>query len=475
MNKKDLKYKSIKAFKHVGFGNLIAIFIVFAKGILMARILAPEDFGIIALLIVFTSFGDLLVDAGISTVVIQKKEINNKQLSFLFYSNIFIGILCFVISQILVNSIANFYENTELIMFARVYFFSFVLSSVYPVHMANFKRNVNLKIPTYSTLFSQFVSLFVGIIFGLMGFGAWSLVLMMLFYHTAMIFSILYFSNLKLKFDIKFFHEENFKLLINGLNLLGFNLVNYFSRNVDKILIGKIFGVNSLGFYTKSYELSSLPINKVRAPIESVVLPILTRLRNDTLSFNLYYKYYLKSLMLIIWASVLPIILFSEEIIFYLLGDKWIEMNDVFVVLLINSLFQSIAGTRGIVMISNELNKRYFYWGLANAILTIFVFYIGSKYSFLEMAIIYTSYNIIIIAPSLFYCFKDTQIKVFTFFKNIFLLLLCLVVIFIITFYIKNILNFKLYAIIFYLISILFLIKNDKDINHLILTFLKKK
>ena len=472
----DTNKKSLKGGIIVLGGQIVSTAITLIKGILLARILLPEDFGIVSAVVAIASFGDLLIDGGISTVIIQSKKLTVKQISFIFYVNILVGLVVFLLSQLSVTLIAQFYENESIIPFARVYFVSFILSSIYPLHLAFFKRNLKFKLPTTITIFSQFVSLAVGFYLAFLDYGAWSLIWMMVANHVLIAILTLYYSELKLKFERSSFTSDNFNILLKGLNILGFNFVNYFSRNVDKILIAKYFSPHLLGVYSKAYELSTLPINKIRGPIESVVLPALSRLQDDKQAYKNYYKIYLKGLLFIIWIVILPGIIYSEELILFLLGENWLEMNDIFRLLLLNALVQPIAGTRGVIMLSNELNKRYFAWGTVNAVFTVISFFIGINFSFLGLAIAYTSYNIAIVVPSLIYAFKGTAIKWTHFFAYIYRIAIFLLITSYITYLIKgtNIQGSFVLSILTFVIGVCIVLYLEKDISKILNKYAKK-
>ena len=463
----SLKDKTLNAGIITIFGQVIGSIVNFAKGIILARILLPEDFGIVASIVAIANFANLLIDAGLSTVIIQRKEISNDQISFIFISNIVIGVLLFTIFQIIVPLIGMFYHNMEIVSFARAYFFIFILSAIYPVHLAVFKRNLKFKIPILIQLCSQVFSLVVGIVLALYQYGAWSLVFMMIANHLSTAVLSVKFSNLKINISRHIFNGKNMQLLYNGFSILGFNMINYFSRNLDQILIARTFAPFQLGLYSKSYEIALLPINQIRGPFDSVALPVLRSLKDLPQRYKFYYANYLKGLLFITWSVILGVILFETEIIEILLGNHWIKMKGVFLILLINALIQPIAGTRGTVMLSIGDNKRYFYWGFVNAIFTICSFFIGVQFSIEMVALSYTVYNFLIVIPSLKYCFKNSYLSWKDFFNITTLLQIKLLSVLFVSMIILNLTDdlIRYVSLFSYILGILLILFTDSDLK----------
>ncbi|MBA2562698.1 MAG: oligosaccharide flippase family protein [Chitinophagaceae bacterium] len=205
-----------------------------------------------------------------------------------------------------------------------------------------------------------------------------------------------------------------------GSGIAAFDLINYFSRNLDNVLIGKYTGPVALGLYSKAYQLLMLPITLLRNPLNSVALPALSSLQSDKEKFRSFYKRFVFTLSFFSMPLVIYLAVFSEELILLLLGEKWTSASYVFKLLAISSFIQPVETTRGLIMTSTGKTKRHFYWGIINAVFVITGFLIGIKWGMEGIAISYVIVNYLILLPSLKYGFKGTPITVSLFFNEIF-------------------------------------------------------
>ncbi len=181
-------------------------------------------------------------------------------------------------------------------------------------------------------------------------------------------------------------------MLAFGGNLTGFNVVNYFARNLDNILIGRYWGVEPLGLYSKAYSLLMLPLQQINAPISSVAIPALSRLQNDP---EQYRKYYLKAISLITFVSlpgVMFMIVMSENIIRVVLGEQWIKASPIFSVLGISALIQVVLNTNGWLHVSIGRTDRMFRWGIFASFFIVVSFFIGLPYGAIGVATSLSAY-----------------------------------------------------------------------------------
>jgi len=212
-----------------------------------------------------------------------------------------------------------------------------------------------------------------------------------------------------------------------GSHLTGFNFVNYFSRNLDNILIGKYIGANALGLYARAYQIFMMPITQIREPMNQVAIPVLCSLQKQP---DRYIKYF-QRLLDILATLTIPVTIYcaieADFLIKMLLGSQWTAAVPVFRILAVSGLIQAIAGVRGLVLISFGFSERYFIWGLFNAIICASSFVVGLQFGIEGVAAAYAIVNYIIFIPSLYYCFHKTPVTVTLFMKTMAIpLLACL-------------------------------------------------
>jgi PST family polysaccharide transporter len=223
-----------------------------------------------------------------------------------------------------------------------------------------------------------------------------------------------------------------------GAGVTGFNMINYFSRNLDNILIGKYIGAFQLGLYSKAYQLLMLPINQLRDPLNAVGLPAMSSLRDEQHKYRHYYKEYLFILAFFSIPIVSFLYICANSLILIVLGPNWVASSKIFQLLAITGIIQPIASTRGMVLISTGQSGRYFKWGMWNAVFVIISFFAGLPFGINGIAIAYAIANYLILVPSLYYCFKNTPVQVGDFFYTCLPPFLIAVIAGLLTFFVKE-------------------------------------
>src|SRR5690606_21829193 len=261
------------------------------------------------------------------------------------------------------------------------------------------------------------ISVTTGIVMAFLKFDYWALI------GITVAYSLSYTIMLWLCCDWRpgfYFQFERVKSIMRfGAGITGFDIVNYFSRNADNMLIGRYFGSTALGLYSKSYQLLMLPITNLRDPMNAVALPALSSLKGQRSKYREFYARYNFILAFFSMPLVIFLLVFSEEIISIILGEQWLDAARIFQLLAIPALIQPVAGTRGVVLISLGYVRRYFIWGLVNAVATVGAFLVGMSWGVDGMVIAYAVVNYILLIPSLIYCFAGSPISVSLFFREI--------------------------------------------------------
>lgn len=407
---KNLKKKSIRSGSFMFLSQLSIFVLKMMSTFILARLLLPEDFGLIAMVMAITGFVALFKDLGLSLATIQKTDITHNQISTLFWINVLISFCIMLITFAIAPIVAWFYNEPRLINITMILALAFVFSGFSIQHQALLSRKMYFGKLAIIEIFSTIMSIIVAVLVALQFNNYWAIVFMHLTLPLFISIGSWFACNWRPGLPTK--NSGVRSMLVFGGNITGFTIVNYFARNLDNILIGKFCGSSMLGLYSKAYQIVMLPIANIRGPLYRVAMPALSQLKDNP---DKYKNYYLKMLSLISFIS-LPVItflfLFSEEIIMILFGSKWLEMNLIFKILAVSSLLQPVAGTRGLILISLGKTQRYLIWGITNSILTVIAFLIGIQWGTEGVAYAYAIEQNIILIPSLFYCLYNTPIKV---------------------------------------------------------------
>jgi polysaccharide transporter, PST family len=407
----DLKRRSIRSGALTLISQAGSLGIQMATIVIMARLLTPADFGIVAMVTAIIGMANLFKDLGLSSATIQKDKITHAQLSALFWINTCMGVFLMVAVAALSPVIAWFYRKPELIAVTLGLSIAFPLTSLSTQHRALLTRNMRFGSLALINISSLLAGLIVGVIVALSGGRYWALVISNL---TICVWGTLgaWIAYTQFRPALIFRNSGIRELLFFGANITAFDFVNYFHRNLDNILIGRVWGVEPLGLYSKAYALLMLPINNIRGPLNSVAFPALSRLQGDPDLFRRYYSKFCFILALVSMPVATFLYLGSDRIIRLLLGDQWMPASSLFSILALCALIQPVASLRGLVLISCGKGGRYFRWGLYNAIATSTAFVCGLPWGAMGVAIAYTIVTYLILHPSLIYVSKGTPVNV---------------------------------------------------------------
>ncbi|MCK4235559.1 MAG: oligosaccharide flippase family protein, partial [Candidatus Krumholzibacteria bacterium] len=209
-------------------------------------------------------------------------------------------------------------------------------------------------------------------------------------------------------------------MLAFGGHLTGFNVVNYFSRNLDKILIGRYCGTGPVGLYSQAYRLLKLPLQQITTPIAAVAIPALSRLQDESERYRRYYYRAINMIAFITMPLVVMLAALSDEFILIVLGKQWVEVGTIFKVLAFAALVQPVLSTIGWVYISLGQTKRMMHWGFISVPVIILSFIVGLPWGALGVAISYTLCAVLLIpVPGLFFAFRHSPVTVAGFFKAV--------------------------------------------------------
>lgn len=413
----DLKTRSVKG----GANTVVAQFLSFGMSMLstaiMARLVAPESFGVVAMVTAITGFITIFMDLGFSSAVIQNKKVTQKQVSTLFWFNILIGFSIAGCIALLAPAIAAFYQEPRLLAISWAYAFSILISSLALQHNALLKRQMKFKRISVITIIATAVSIVIGIGMAVAGFDYWAIVGITVSF--AVVNCLLTWAYCDWRPSLTF-NLPNAKGLVKfGFNITGFDLVNYFARNLDNILIGRYIGAVALGLYSKSYQLLMIPITQLRGPLNTVAMPALSALQEQPGRYSSFYRNYVFLLAFFSMPLVVFLFVYVDEIILMVLGGQWTGAGYIFQLLAVAAFIQPVGGTSGVVLITMGQTRKYFILGVVNAVLTVAGYAIGIKWGVAGVAISYIIVNYVTFLPSLYWAFRQTPIQLSSFLSEI--------------------------------------------------------
>lgn len=313
--------------------QLISFFIT----IMLARILAPSEFGIIAMLSVFIAIGSLLVDSGLSSSLIRSEVNTQRDYSTVFFFNLIGSVAIYLVVFFLAPYIAEFYHQEVLIKIIRVYSVVFILNAFYEIQNARLMKIMNFKVQTLIQVPSVLAGGLLGVIMALNGFGVWSLVWMNILQSFLItVFHWIYSGwRPSLIFDPECFKRHfhfGYKMTLSGL-------LEVIYRNIYVLIIGKNYSATQLGFYARADSLSQLPTTNISVAINKVTYPMFASISNDDRKLKSVYKKLMQQV--IFWNTSILVLsaVIAEPLFRFLLTEKWLPAVPYFQILCISGIF----------------------------------------------------------------------------------------------------------------------------------------
>ena len=407
-NNNDLKVRAVQGGFVTGIAQIAKFILNIGSTIVLARLLTPIDYGLIGMVSAVIGFLALFKDMGLSMATIQQRELEQKQVSMLFWINVGISLVIMLITIMISIAIAKFYKEPRLVAITIALAFAFIFSGITVQHQALLHRMMKFSALAIIEVVSILLSIIVAIILALYGAQYWALVCMQLTLAMSNAIGVWIACEWRPGRPVM---NANIRSMLNfGGNLTGSNILHYLGRNMDNVLIGRAWGSQQLGIYTKAYQLLLLPIQQVNTPITNVAIPTLSSLQNDQARFRHYYCTALNLIAYITCPLILGLAALSDEIIYIILGDQWKGAGKIFKILAFAALFQPLLNTVGWIYISLGQTDRIFKWSLVTVPANIAIFFIGLPWGAYGVAVSYTMYYVFMVIPNLMYAYAQSPI-----------------------------------------------------------------
>ncbi|OGO90039.1 MAG: hypothetical protein A2Y17_07365 [Clostridiales bacterium GWF2_38_85] len=301
--------------------NTSAYFISFIIQIILARLLMPEDFGLIATASVFITIMSVFIQTGFSSAIVQKKELNEVEQSSVFYVGLVFSIILYIILFISSGFIANFYHEPRLIFIIKIQSISLVIGAIISVQTALIQREMNFKLSFIKSIISSFFQAIVGITMALNNFGVYALVYSNLIKDIVVLIIILIIIDWKPKKTFSWYSVK--KLFSFSSKVLLTALMNTIRDNTRSLIIGKKYSSEMLGYYNRGYQLPSLVMSNAVGALNSILFPTLSKVQDDHENVLKMYRCILKIACFITFPLMLGLIVLAEPIIIILFTEKW--------------------------------------------------------------------------------------------------------------------------------------------------------
>jgi O-antigen/teichoic acid export membrane protein len=397
----NLKQKAVKGSGITVFTRIAVFASQLIGTMILARLLIPGDFGLIAMV---TVIAGILIEFGIlrlAEATIQKKDLNHQQVSTLFWINVCLCLILAIIFALASPIVAWFYNEPRLTAITIALAGGFIFNGLSIQHMALLQRNMEFSKIAAIQISSVITTDTIVIILAWQGLGYWALVVRQV--SGAVMTAAGLWILCKWRPGPPSRVADVWPMLKFGINSLGSYSMDYFARTLDKMLIGWRYGTQALGYYDRAYHLYVLPVNQLSYPLTSVAVATLSRLNDDP---ERYRGYYLKAISILAFIGMpLSVILTlaGKDIILLLLGPQWTHAGQIFTLFGPGIGVMLIYGTNGWLHLSLGRTDRWFRWNIIAFITTIIFFMIGLPFGAEGIAVAYVSTFYLLIIPCLLY------------------------------------------------------------------------
>tara|TARA_B100000780_G_scaffold196396_1_gene138685 strand:+ start:1509 stop:2945 length:1437 start_codon:yes stop_codon:yes gene_type:complete len=292
--------------------------------VVLARLLSPEDFGLMAILMIVVGFAQAFMDMGISNAIIQRQDVTPSQLSSLYWLNVMAGVILSITVFLLAPFIAGFYERLEMAPMVRLLSLVFVVISLGHQYRILCQKDLQFRRLALIEMSAAFCAFIVAVYSALQGFGVYALIYGMM---TQAIVNSALFLITGLRYHqrptLQYKHSELKGFFSFGLYQMGEKSINYLSANADNILIGKFLGMEALGFYNLAWQLCIFPVQKITPVINKVAFPVYAQLQNQRNALGHYYAQSMHAVLLICVPLLVFLFYFCSDIVAIMYGDGW--------------------------------------------------------------------------------------------------------------------------------------------------------
>lgn len=397
-------------------GQSAKMVVQFGGIILLARLLTPYDYGLMAMVTAIVGAAEILRDFGLSAAAVQAKHVSREQRDNLFWINSGIGLSLSVVVYASAHVIANFYKEPALVTISQALAVTFLINGMTTQYRAHLSRGLRFGQVALSDVGSQVLGLGAAVAAALLGWGYWALVVQQVVQAAV---------NLVIAASCARWLPGGYQrsapmrdFMSFGWNLMAAQLLGYASRNVGQVIIGWRTGPDALGLYNRAFQLLMMPLNQINAPATSVALPVLSQLQDDRERFSAFLLRGQTVMVHLIVALFAFACALAMPLIVLVLGEQWREAVPLFQVLTLGGIFQTASYATYWVFLARGLMRAQLLFSLASRIVLIGCIFVGSRWGAMGVAIGY-SFGLLVTWPlSLVWVGKISDAPVGALFTN---------------------------------------------------------
>lgn len=371
----ELRQKTVSGIVWSALQKFGTLGITFVSNIILARLLTPDDYGCVGLLLIFLVISEAFINGGFEAALIQKKECSDEDYSTVFYWNIAVSVLCYITLYFSAPAISDFYNIQKLTPLLRVQSVMILLNALGGIHHTILRKRLNFKKISIIHFIATGVSVAVAIGLAFNGWGVWTLVVQQLVNSFVSTLLLWLTSDWIPKLYISL---NSFKELFNyGIFLMLSDLLNNLTANIQALIIGRRYTPADMGYYTQARKLSTIPTQSISFVVSQVTFPVLSQLQQSKEQLFTAVRKTLTCMNFVNFPLMFLLMLIAEPLVIFLFSDKWIESIPYFRILCLAGLFNCLQSVNYQVVCAVGRSRKIFRWNVVKMIAGISFILIG--------------------------------------------------------------------------------------------------
>ena len=388
----SLKDKTAKGLLWGGISNGAQQLLNLLFGIFLARLLTPDDYGMVGMLSIFSLIAGSIQESGFISALINKKDIKHEDYNAVFWFGILTSICIYTILFFCAPLIARFFNQPELTSLARYSFIGFVLSSTGIAHSAYLYKNLIVKQRAFLNMIALILSGIIGVTLAYNGFSYWGIATQSISYIGFVMIGYWFISPWRPTFHLNF---KPLKGMISfSSKMLATNIFNHINNNIFSIILGKFYSEKEVGYYNQANKWNLMGSSLIGGMINGVAQPVLAQVREDKERQLRVFRKMMRFTAFVSFPAMLGLSLIAPELITIAITDKWIESALILQLLCISGAFIPITNLCSNLVISKGKSNIYMWNAIILGLLQLMVMYFIHPYGIQTMIITYVSINI---------------------------------------------------------------------------------
>lgn len=371
------------------------------SAIVLARLLTPQDYGLIGMVAIIVGFLGMFQYLGLSTATIKWSELNHQQVSTLFWLNVGLSAAIMLLTIAAAPLAAWFYKEPRLVGITIGYAFAVLVTGFAIQHEAILIRQMRFGVTAAIEISAIAIGLAAAIVAAIYGAGYWALVINQLVLAVVTVIGAWIACRWRPSLPTRGAGVRS--MVSYGGNITGYHIMSFFARNLDNLLLGKFWGAYQLGVYSRAYQMLLMPMSQINAPLMSVAVPALSRLADSPARYRSAFLKIVEKIAMVTMPGVVFMIATSDWLVLFLLGPKWHDTGRIFMLLGIAAAVQPVTRAALWLFTTQGRARELFIWGIIGAGIAVTSIVGGLRWGALGVAAGYAASDLLLTTPLLFW------------------------------------------------------------------------